>query len=282
MFNLERPGSYRLGRPPLVEAFAQVRYPVRANLQSVEGIAPIQARLDPIFPYMSQEHVQQIALQFGSGAPAAAESSTAQTWKFTDDAGWTVIISVDSASLSVGPQYGDFGEFVNRFRAILQALREDGGVGRCDRLGLRYVDVAPVPPGETDAWRTWFRPELTGWPATDLVSQDAVVFTSITQTQLSAPPQGDLAGPPTDIAAVVRHGLVPANTMLPAVSRAEPLASAAYFLDTDMYVAAQQPFDPEQLTQQVRIFHDQLNRFFRWSLTPAGEDHFELEELQNQ
>ncbi len=93
MFSLGRPGRYHLARPPLAEALGQVRYPVRAHLQSVEGIAPIQERLEPLFPYMAQEQVQQVALFMGQGGPSAAESKAAQIWKFTDDLGWTLIVA---------------------------------------------------------------------------------------------------------------------------------------------------------------------------------------------
>jgi uncharacterized protein (TIGR04255 family) len=280
MFNLDRPGRYRLARPPLAEALGQVVYPVRAHLQSVEGIAPIQARLEALFPYMVQEQVQQVSLLMGPSGPPAAESKSGQHWKFTDDIGWTLLVSVDTATLSVGPEYGDFGEFSTRFRSVLDALGEDAGVARCDRLGLRYVDVAQTPPGDEGAWREWFRPELTGWPATEVVSEATKVFTSITQTQLSAPPVGDLSGPPADIVGVIRHGYVPANTILPAVSRLPALQSAAYLLDVDIFVGAQQPFDPPALVQQITMFHDQLDRFFRWTLTPEGAVYFGLEELE--
>jgi uncharacterized protein (TIGR04255 family) len=280
MFNLGQPSRYRLARPPLAEALGQVVYPVRTQLSSVEGIAPIQERLETLFPYMAQEQVQQVAFLVGPTGPPAAESKAAHQWKFTDDVGWTLLVSVDTATLSVGPEYGDFGEFSTRFRGVLDALGEDAGVARCDRLGLRYVDVAEVPPGNEGAWREWFRPELTGWPATDVVSEATKVFTSITQTQLSAPPVGELSGPPADIVGVVRHGYVPANTALPGISRVTALPSAAYLLDIDIFVGAQQPFNPAALVEQLTIFHGQLDRFFRWTLTPQGEVHFGLEEQQ--
>jgi uncharacterized protein (TIGR04255 family) len=255
-------------------------YPVRPSLQSVEGIAPLQERLEPLFPYMAQEQVQQVALLMGPTGPPSAESKSAHNWKFTDDIGWTLVVSVDTATLSVGPEYGDFDEFSMRFRTILEALREDAGVTRCDRLGLRYIDVAQVPPGDEDAWRTWFRPELTGWPATAVVGDTARLVTSITQTQLLVQPVGELSGPPADIVGAIRHGYIPANTIVPGVSRLSALQSAAYLLDIDIYVGAQQPFDPAELAQQITIFHDQLDRFFRWVLTPEGEVYFGLEETE--
>ncbi len=134
------------------------------------------------------------------------------------------------ATLSIGPEYGKFEEFEERFRAVVDALGSVIGVKRCDRLGLRYVDVAEVPPTDEHAWRAWFRPELTGWSATPLVRDDTRVETSLTQTQLAAPPSGDLAGPPVDIQAIIRHGFVPANAMLPGVLPAQT-ENPAFLLD---------------------------------------------------
>lgn len=278
MFGLDPIPRYRLARPPLVQALGQVRYPVRARLQSVDGIAAVQDRLEELFPYMNQEQVHQVSLLVGPAGPAAPESQTTHTWRFTDDAGWALALSVDTATLSVGPQYGDFDEFVTRFRAILDALRDGAGVARCDRLGLRYVDIAEVPPGNDGAWREWFRPELTGWPGTTVVGGDTNLITSITQTQLAARPVGELTGPPADVQAIVRHGYIPPNTTVPGILPTQP-QSPAYLLDIDLFAEAPQPFDPDELSRQVTMFHDQIDRFFRWALTAEGEAYFGLEEL---
>ena len=91
---------------------------------------------------------------------------------------------------------------------------------------------------------------------------------------------GELSGPPAEIAGVIRHGYVPANTILPGVSRVSALQNGAFLLDVDIYVAATQPFDPEALVEQITMFHDQLDRFFHWTLTAAGELYFGLEEVE--
>jgi hypothetical protein len=77
------------------------------------------------------------------------------------------------------------------------------------------VDITEMPPGNDGAWREWFRPELVGWSGGSIVGEGTNVVTSITQTQLAARPVGELAGPPVDIQAIVRHGYIPANTMVP-------------------------------------------------------------------
>lgn len=278
VFELEPVPRYRLERPPLVQAVGQVRYPIVARLQTLEGIAPVQDALAMLFPYMQQQQRQQLSLIVGPGSEPVGGAQMTNTWLFTDDAGWRLTVAPDTATLEIGPEYGSFEEFEERFRAMLQALRQGVPLQRCDRLGLRYVDVAQVPPGDENAWRCWFRPELTGWSASNVVSDSTRVETSITQTQLAAAPTGHLAGPPVDIQAIVRHGYVPRNAVLPGVLPAQ-LERPAFLIDVDLFVEGHQGFDATELTRQVGIFHDQIDRFFRWCLSPTGQEYFGLEEV---
>jgi len=277
MFDLEPVTRYRLQRPPLVQALGQVRYPVRARLQTLEGIAPVQDELAEVFPYMEQQNVQQVSLTIGQGGPSS-KSQITQTWRFTDDNGWSLDVGPDTANLAIGPEYGNFKEFESRFRSVVAALASNGGVNRCDRLGLRYVDFAPIPSANEHAWKEWFRPEITGWSATNLIRGDTRTETSLTQTQLAASPTDELAGPPVDIQATIRHGFVPANAMMPGVLPGQ-IDSPAFLLDVDLFVDGHQPFDATELTRQIGVLHDQIDRFFRWALAPGGEEYFGLEEI---
>jgi len=273
MFGLDPVPRYRLARPPLVQAFGQVRFPARAKLATMEGIEPVQERLDAVFPYMRPQQIQQVSLLVGPAGAAASGSSQAQIWHFDDGQGWTADLSADAATLMVGPQYGEFSEFSERFEAILHALCQGARVSLTDRLGIRYVNIAELPPGGDAPWRTWFRPELTGWPATDTVADGTQLVTTITQTQLTAPPTGELAGPEADIQAIVRHGLVPPNTMVPGVLPTQP-RGAAYLLDIDIFTEGPQPFAPEELSRQLTVLHGQVDRFFYWALTDEGARYF--------
>jgi uncharacterized protein (TIGR04255 family) len=277
MFDLGPVPRYRLSRPPLVQAIVQVRFPVRAHLEGLEGIGPVQDRLDGIFPYLTQQQVQSVSIVFGPGAPAPAGGQPTRIWQFSDDAGWLFALAPDNASLSIDSQYGSFEEFDERFRAILHALSEVAGVTRCDRLGVRYVDLAEVDPTNSGAWRDWFRPELTGWGATDALAPGTTLVASIAQSQLTATPTGDLSGPPFDVQAVIRHGYVPQGSVIPGL-QLQP-ASAAFLLDMDLFVEGAQEFDVEALADQLHVLHEQIDRFFRWTLAPNGEAYFGVEEV---
>lgn len=276
VFALEPVSRYRLQRPPLAQALAEVRYPARALLQTADGIVPLQERLLSTFPYMEEEQSQQVRLVVGSEVTAPPDVQPQRIWRFSDDAGWTLRVASANTILSVGAEYADFGEFQTRLLTVLTALHELAALPRCDRLGLRYVDIAQVTPGEEDAWRTWFRPELAGWSTGGLLADNTRVRTTITQTHLDAPPLVEGGDTPLDVQALIRHGYVPAQSVIPALA---PIENPGFLLDLDLFVEGHQPFDPERLTGQVVALHDQIDRFFRWALTPAGEDYFGLEEL---
>ena len=278
MFGLAEAPDYRLLRPPLVQAIGQVRFPVRARLISLDGIALVQDQLNALFPYMKQQQFQQVSLLVGPTGQPLAEGQSAQAWRFDNDDGWTLVVSADAATLSVGAEYGKYATFSELLRAVLRALLDGAGVTRADRLGVRFVNVAEVSPGDPDSWRNWFKADLTGWTATNVLADGTRLVTSITQSQLAASPVGELSGPPVDIQAIIRHGYIPAKTMLPGVLTA-PSESAAYLLDMDMFVDAPQPFDVDEMSRQFTMLHHQIDRFFYWSLAPGGAAHFELEEF---
>lgn len=278
-FGLDPAPRYRLGKPPLVQAFGQVKFPTRAKLATMEGVAPIQDLLDATFPYLISQQVQQVGLLVGPGGAAAAGSPPSQVWQFEDGAGWSLNLSADTATLSVGPQYGEFGEFSSRFETVLSALADGAAVNRADRLGIRYVNIAEIPPGDPGAWQRWFRQELTGWQATETVADGSHLVTTLTQSHLTAPPTGELAGPETDVQAIVRHGLVPANTMVPGVLPREP-RGPAFLLDIDIFTDGPQPFAANELSRQLTMLHDQIDRFFYWALAEDGATYFECEVLE--
>lgn len=242
----------------------------------MEGVAPVQEQLGKVFPYMNQQQVQQVSLLVGPAGPAAAESQVAQTSRFDDDEGWWLVLAPDSATLGVGPFYGELAEFSERFRTVLKVLAEGAGASRGNRLGVRYLNIAEVPPGDDAAWYHWFRPELTGWSSTDVIGDKTRLIMSITQTQLAALPVGEPSGPLVDIQAIVRHGLIPVNTMVPGVLPAQP-GNPAFLLDLDLFVDAPQLFDPDELSRQVTMLHDQIDRFFFWAVAPQGATYFGLE-----
>jgi uncharacterized protein (TIGR04255 family) len=274
LFDIPEAPGYQLANAPLAQALAQVRYPLIAALETMAGIAPLQESLRGRFPYMEQEKVQEVSLLVGPAGPAGGASAESVTWKLTDDAGTLLVIGAGSATLSAGTSYTTVADFSTDFRLLLDALLS-AGVPRCDRLGVRYLSLAADLPGEERSWRRWFKPELVGWVGSDAVPVGALE-TSMSQVKLRHLPVGDLAGPPADIEATVRHGAVPARTAVPGIPPLN-VVEPSYLLDLDVYVVGHQGFEPGSLLDQFRLFHDQIDRFFYWSLTPEGAKHFGLQ-----
>ena len=271
LFQFPQAPRYRLERAPLVQAIAQVRYPLIAKLESLSGIAPLQEELRAVFPYMEQEVAHEVSLVVGPAGPAAGASEASVTWKLTNDSGTQIVVSAGSASLSAGTSYTTVEAFSADFEHMLNALISVG-VPRCDRLGVRYLSLAEDLPGEDRSWRRWFKPELLGWAGTDVI-EDGVLETSINQVMLRQPPTGDLSGPPADIQATVRHGAVPAQTQVPSTPPLH-IAVPSYLIDVDVYSVGPQRFRPASILEQFEIFHQQIDRFFYWSLTEEGAEHF--------
>lgn len=61
--------------------------PSPLKLATMEGLAPVQDLLDPTFPYMNPQQVQQVELLVGRGGASAAGSPSTQVWRFEDGAG---------------------------------------------------------------------------------------------------------------------------------------------------------------------------------------------------
>ena len=274
LFQIPEAPRYRLKRAPLVQALAQVRYPLIAALETMPGIAPLQEALRESFPYMEQERVQEVSLVIGPAGPAGGSGAESVTWNLTNDTGALIVIGAGSATLSSGASYTTVEPFSADFGRMLHAL-ESVGVPRCDRLGVRYLSLAANLPGEDRSWRHWFKPELLGWAGSEAVA-DGALETSINQVMLSQPPTDDLAGPPADIQATVRHGAVPAGTDVPGIPPLQ-VSDASYLLDLDVYVTGHQPFDPAKILMQFEMFHAQIDRFFYWALTPEGAEHFGID-----
>lgn len=281
MFNLEPRGPYRLGRPPLAQALAQVRFPLVARLQTLEGIAPIQDRMTSSLPYMEQKQMTEMAVMVGPAGASDPQVGTSTTWEFTNGEGIVLSLSAGIATLSAGANYPGRHAFGGLFGEVLEALSSEAHITRCDRVGARYLSVVESPPTGDRLWTSWFRPEVTGWMGAGVLSDNTAVLNSLTQTALaaSAAETLEMDSVSGDVQGIIRHGLVQQGSLIPGVPPVT-LETESFILDLDMFLLSAQPFEPSSLVEEFRQLHSQLDRFFRWSLTPEGEQEFELEELE--
>ena len=278
MLQRPAPPAFRLRHAPLMQALAQVQFPQVARLESLAGIAPIQDQLQDFFPYMQQQSVQGLSVVMGPGGMTVPEASQSIVTQFTDDDGWTLSIASGSMTLSVGAAgYDGVDRFAERWLEVLRVLAQATGVRRADRLGVRYIDVVEIPPQDPSAWTRWFQPELVGWPRPDLLAEDANLLASITESRVSRDLTGPLDWASGAVQTVIRHGLVPAGTVIPA-SPPQTLQAKSFLLDLDLFFMVQQPWDSDAICDQYRALHAEIEKFFFWSLTSAGLEHLGFEE----
>ena len=282
MFNVPRAGRYKLRRPPLVQALVQVRYPLSAQFQRLADVAEIQAKLAHILPYMAQSESQLVSMAIGGGEASPSESSISSAssilWRFSDDKSWSFVLEPSIATLAVGSDYEGMDDFADRFSEVLSVLADSGDFRRCERIGVRYVNHVDIPPGMTGNWTEWFKPELTGWSGTTLLGEGADLTSDITQSQFRYRPVESFATTPGDIHSLIHFGLLPPGTLVD-LNPPRTLKQNAYLLDVDMFIQANQNFEVTNLVAQFRLLHEQIDSFFRWSLTEQGAEHFGLEEV---
>jgi uncharacterized protein (TIGR04255 family) len=251
-----------------------VKFPLLARLETLAGVSPLQERLATLFPYMNQQKVGELQVSV-SPTGMIPQTSTTTVTEFSDDDGWRLNVAPGEATLTVGDVYEGVDDFASRFRETLLALHENVGIRRCDRIGTRFVNIVEVPPGDEWLWNAWFRPEICGWATQDALSAEARLVTTITETRLSRTPSRVDA--PGDVQSVIRHGFVPAGTVIPMITPG-PVAQPSFILDLDAFVQAPQPFDPDALLAQFADIHQDIETFFFWSLTDQGKQHFGLEQ----
>jgi len=269
MLIVEPAPRYLMGSAPLVQALAQVNFPIMPKLQTVEGIAPLQERLADLLPYMNQQVVQQVELLVGPAGPAAGNTQSATIYVFTDDGGWSLQVTTQSATLSVdGANYRGVDDFRGRLEDVWVALHEAAGVRRCDRLGVRYVDIVAL---EGVDWAEWFRPEIVGLAHPRL--SGGVLTSTLTETRLRADLGDAFAGQNGQIEGIIRHGIVPAGSLMQGIPP-RPIPHGSFILDMDSFVVTPEPFDPKRLAEQFTELHSQVDRVFHWAVTDAGRAKF--------
>jgi uncharacterized protein (TIGR04255 family) len=279
MFDLPAVGPYTLANAPLAQALAQVRFPLQARLGTLDGIAVVQEKLSGDYPSLIQEQTQGIELQFSPEGPQASAPTASVSYTFSSDDGFKIIMTPESATLSVNSAYKGVADFTLRFEKLVHVLSDNLRIPRCERLGVKFLSTFSIPPGSVKSWARWFKAELVGWVGSDILKPDTGLATAITQVAVSAQNEGELVGLPTRLEALIRHGLAPGGSLVPGIPPVQ-LQNDSYVLDLDFFVVTPQTWNAGKLKDQFVIIHGQVDRFFRWTLSAEGEDMVGLEESQ--
>jgi len=266
-----------MSAPPLAQALVQVNFPIVGRMQTLDGAVAIQAALGDRYPYLSQDIIQQMSLMVGPAGPAAPQTSQNVVHQLTSDDDWTLTLTVSSATLSVGEGYAGVDDFAARFAEVCVALAAAGDITRCDRLGVRYLDVVEIDAA--DGWQDWFQPQIVG-VATPALSRDSLL-SSLTETRLRTQPDGPFQALNFPVDGVLRHGVVPEGSTLAGVPP-RPVPNRTFVFDMDTSVATPQPFAAGTLADQFRVLHGEIEKVFHWAVTDQGRARFGYEPISEE
>lgn len=131
-----------LARSPLVLVLVQVRFPKRLFQEAeLEGF---RKECDALGYPLFHEGLFQA---FGIGGNGE-ERTKRSRWDLLDRFKcWNIVLTQDFLLLQT-TKYVGFADFLDRWRAILDAAHRELGVALIERLGLRYVDLVQPSPGE--------------------------------------------------------------------------------------------------------------------------------------
>ncbi len=240
------PPEVPLRNAPLVCVLAQIRFPLITSIGDPAFIGPFQEAIRRRYPTLREDRTQ--ALMFGS--QGAMPGATMTTWRFSDDAGWQVVLAANFLALQTS-HYTSRIDFIDRFSEIITALETHIGPGSLDRLGIRYIDR--VVNAGVDDMRQMIQQAVLGIADTPLAGHASH---TITESLLNFDNRFLLA----------RWGhLPPQATLDPTVM--EPIDSQSWVLDLDAYVDGPRAFDADDICSETRLLAERAYAFFRWAVT---------------
>ncbi len=223
-------------RAPLVGVVCQVRFQPILALLTKSGVIGVQEALRVGYPKFSRHDEREIAV----GPQAVQVADKVPVWRFVDDTErWRVSLAVDFFSLDT-ERYSDFGEFLERLRFVIIALRRTLRPSRSVRVGLRYVNHFSYEGlSSASEWKSLLRPEVVGMVGTDLNLEESQTVSGLSEG---------------DDKLVIRSGTV----------HDEPLK---FLLDMDCFTERELEIAPDgDLVDLVASYSESLTSLFHWAI----------------
>jgi uncharacterized protein (TIGR04255 family) len=256
-FGIQPLPDYKLDRSPLRHTIVQIRFPrsteLAADRNSILDIARVLAEVYPAF-----SEGNEAEFEFGPNGP---EVRTSPRWQFTSFSETESVVVTPTSVAFETRGYVSRDHMLERLRLVLDATLRFARPAFIERIGVRYSNLL-TGPNITDAASNYFKAPLTA--GLSLPSAGATARQVISNAVYDVN---------DNVALSVRSGLVPAGVQIDAV----PLASDgdSFILDLDAFQSKkQQEVRPEALLDQVSSLAEVAYRFFLWSLTGAGMEHF--------
>ncbi|WP_396217025.1 TIGR04255 family protein [Gemmatimonas sp.] len=133
----------RLQNAPLVHVLAQVVYSPIWELS--ERVKAFRAAIHPNdFPWVTEGQVHHVSVT--DQAPPRVDIKP--RWDFFSADKTIGVMLTEEALVLQTTAYKTSEPFRNRLRSVLRALEEVAGVEFVQRIGLRYIDLVRISPGE--------------------------------------------------------------------------------------------------------------------------------------
>jgi uncharacterized protein (TIGR04255 family) len=247
--DLAEPDRLIFERNPLQTVVVQVRFPAIFSLEQPAGVAGFQERIRAAYP-KAEGRAQHVSVVVGPGG-AAVPGTQPGPWRFlTDDGAWVAAIAPDFVSLET-TSYTRFEDFLGRAERIFQAARDEFGLTRRGRVGLRYVNQFRHPDATTASdWRRFLHDNLLGAVGGELLREHVIQALQQIELQLDS---GRMT---------VRHGFI-----------REGDDRSFYLLDIDGFDEGEGAFDVAQLAEMMWQFKTWIWTVFYRSITQELIDY---------
>ena len=242
----------QLENAPLVHVLVQVVFSPVWDIQ--ERVTPFGRALQELdFPWVEPRQIHNVTVT--DNAPPRVEIK--ERWDFLNPDRTTAVSLMDSMLVLQTATYTSGEPFRRQLQDILQVLATVAEVGFVERIGLRYIDVVRVRPGER--FSEYVKPGLLAFPWREAEGLGARAF-GIRTESLAHTAIGGVMGVRSSVlqpGQILPADLMPPILLYPAVPEAvAPLPALA--LDFDHYITFDQSpfaFHPDQIVGVVRDLH---------------------------
>jgi uncharacterized protein (TIGR04255 family) len=252
------PEEKPLANAPLARVVVQARFSSVLKIDSKDGVAPFQELARKDFPLFDQISTTSMQVDLTPAGPTFRPVPT-NFWRFSDPARASIVSLTTDAITFETSAYPGRSAFIEQWATVLRWIDDIYAPGLAVRVGMRYLNriagdaIAQLPE--------WITSNLIGVALPDLRGH---VSQAISEANLDIEEGGML----------LRWGIIPKDgTIDPGLL--EPLESASWLLDIDAFSNDQRSFDAEELVDVYRRLSERIYAVFRWTLTPAGLQHFE-------
>jgi uncharacterized protein (TIGR04255 family) len=255
----------QLQNAPLVHVLAQVVFsPIWELSERVKGFRPAIHSMG--FPWVAEGQVHRVTVT--DQAPPKVDLKP--RWDFLSADKTTGIMLTEEALVLQTTAYTSSAPFRYRLHDVLRALREATDVEFVQRIGLRYIDLVRVAPGER--FSQYVHPGLLGFPwrdAPDLQARAIGLRTeAIAQTAVGIMAVRSAVLPPGQM---VPADLLPAVLRYPTLLEESQTGLSGLALDFDHFVQFDEtplPFDVDRIVDIVHQLHGGSRAAFEAAGTP--------------